>query len=228
MNADSRRRATSARIQVPHRAGRRISWIGEERLPFCFPLGVDARERGARQEHLAADLEASRRGASQRERDRFYRADVGRDVFASHTVAACRAADEAAVFIRQRDAESVDLQFRDVAHRRVTESRRPAQALVEGAEIVLVVGVVETEHRRDVLDGGKAVGRTAGHALRRRVGRHEVRILRLELLQFVEKAIEFRVGNLRAVVDVVLLFVMPNLRAQLVQAGEGIHRLRVR
>jgi hypothetical protein len=73
-----------------------------------------------------------------------------------------------------------------------------------------------------VLDRRKAFGRAAGHALRWRVGRDEIRILRLEPLQLVEEPIECLVRYLRTAVDVVLLFVVPDFLAQLLDALERI------
>ena len=102
-------------------------------------------------------------------------------------VAARGAAHEAAALVGQRDAEAVDLQLGDVGHRRVAKARAFAHALVEGAQLVLVVGVVETEHRADVLDGGETLGRRAGDALGRRVRGDEVGVLGLEPLELVQE-----------------------------------------
>ena len=47
------------------------------------------------------------------------------------------------------------------ADRRVAEAGALADALVERAQLVLVVGVVEAEHRHEVLDGREAFDRRA-------------------------------------------------------------------
>src|SRR5215203_4788132 len=96
------------RGQISHGAGRGIARIREQRLPFGFALGVDARERRARQVDLAADFDAPGGRAAERERNGADRPDVGGDVFPVHTVAASRAANETTVFVSQRNAEAVD------------------------------------------------------------------------------------------------------------------------
>ena len=147
-------------------------------------------------------------------RDPLDGADVGGHVFAAHAVAARRAALQHAVLVGQRDAEAVDLQLGDVVDRPVAEAGGAAQAFVEGAQVVFVVGVVEAEHRREVRDGREGFGGPAGDALRRRVGGDEIGMLRLERLQLVQQAIELGVGDLRAIVDVIEIFVAPDLSAQ--------------
>ena len=146
-------------------------------------------------------------------------ADVGRHVFAARAVAARRAAHEAAVLVGQRDAQAVDLQLGDVRRPAASPSAGAlAHALVERPQLLLVVGVVEAEHRREVFDGREALDRAAGDALRRRIGGDELGMLRLEPLELVQQAVELLVGDLGIVVDVVALFVVPDRVAQLVDA----------
>ena len=82
-----------------------------------------------------------------------------------------------AVLVGQRDAEAVDLELGDVGHRRVAQAGALAHALVEGAQLVVAVDVVEAEHRHGVLDGLEAVDGPAGHALGRRIGGDELRMI---------------------------------------------------
>ena len=125
-----------------------------------------------------------------------------------------------AVLVGERDAQAVDLQLGDVGDRR--RRRAPAapsrDALVEGAQLLLVVRVVEAEHRHEVLDRREALDRPPADALRRRIGGDEIRMLRLEPLELVQQPIELLVGDLGIVVDVVALFVMPDGIAQLARA----------
>ena len=130
------------------------------------------------------------------------------------------------VDVGQRDAQAVDLQLGDVGHGGVAHARALPDALVEGAQLVLVVGVVEAEHRRQVLDGREAFDRPSRDALRRRIGRDEIRMLGLEPLELVQQAVELLVGNLGVVVDVVALFVVADGVAELFQAFFGAdHRV---
>ena len=145
----------------------------------------------------------------------------GGHLFAARAVAARGAAHEAAVLVGQRDAQAVDLHLGDVRDRGVARARALAHALVERPQLLVVVGVVEAEHRREVLDGLEALDRTAGHALRRRIGGDEIGMLGLEPLELVQQPIELLVGDLRVVVDVVALFVMPDRVTQLADALFG-------
>ena len=70
---------------------------------------------------------------------------------------------------------------------------------------------------------GKAFGRSAADALSRGVDGDEVRVIALEILELAQQRIELGVGDLRRGVDVIALFVMADLLAELVDAGRGIH-----
>jgi hypothetical protein len=77
---------------------------------------------------------------------------VGGDVLAGRAVAAGRALDEAAALVAQRDGQAVDLELGDVAQLRGRlrggrQAQALADALVEGAQLVLVEDVAEREHR---------------------------------------------------------------------------------
>jgi hypothetical protein len=152
--------------------------------------------------------------------------------FAARAVAPCRATHEASTLVGEGDAQPVDLELGHVLDRGAGRACALADALVEGAELLFVVGVVETEHRLQMLDGRKPLRRAPGHPPRRRIGRDEVGILRFERFQFVEQPVEFRVGNLRIVVDVVTLFVVPDGLAQIANPRDEVlragHRSRER
>ena len=75
-----------------------------------------------------------------------------------------------------------------------------------------------------MLDGFESFDRTAGDALRRRVGGDEIRMFRLEPFQLVKQTVEFLVGDLRVGVDVVALFVVANPVAELFDALSRILR----
>src|SRR5262249_23648041 len=154
-------------LEIAHRPGGGIARIGKERLAFVLAFLVDALERTAREEDLAAHFDAAFRRTLERKWNRPYGAHVGRDVFAPGTVAARGAARESSVLVGQGDAEPVDLQFGDIRNNRVPQGGPPAYALIESAQLVFVVRVVETEHGTQVLDRRKAFRRTTGNALRR-------------------------------------------------------------
>ena len=114
----------------------------------------------------------------------------------------------------------------DVVDRRVPAACSLPDALVERPQLVLAVGVVEAQHRLKVLGGLEAFDRAAADALRRRVRRHQIRMLRLERLELLHQRIEGFVGDFRVVLDVVAVFVTTDLVAKFGDACDRIHRAR--
>ena len=156
-------------IEVPHGARRGVAGVRVERLAGPLLFLVDAFERVLGQEHLAANLDAAARPTCEGQGQRTDRPDVGSHVLAALAVTAGRAAHEAAVLVGQRDAEPVDLELADIGRGRGA-AQSSADPLVERAQLGLVVGVVEAQHRHRVPDRDEAFGRPAAHALRRRIG----------------------------------------------------------
>ena len=123
-------------------------------------------------------------------------------------VAACDAPHQPPVIVGQRDAESVDLELGHVVHGGISEAGPFTHPFVERAQLHLVIGVVETEHRRKVPDCRKGGGGCASHALGRGVLRDEVGMLGLEALELVEQAVECLIRDLGGIEDVVAVLVM--------------------
>ena len=93
-----------------------------------------------------------------------------------------------------------------------------AHPFVERLQLVIVVCVVETEHRREVLNGLEAGYGPSCDALRRRIGGDEVRVIRFELLELVKQAVELFVGDFGVAEDVIPLLVMADCVSQLANA----------
>src|SRR6185312_1381151 len=126
-------------------------------------LRVDPLEHFSRNVDLATDFHARGVRPSQLERDRTNGPDVRRDLFAADPVAPRRAANERPVLVGERQAQTVDLQLRDVVDLfgRLTGGREAAShARVELTELLFGVRVVEAEHRFRVLDRVEAGGGT--------------------------------------------------------------------
>ena len=147
-------------------------------------------------------------------------------VLTADAVATRGAAHQPSVRVGQRDAQTIDLELGDVGHG-IRGAKAAPHAVVEGAELRLVVGIVERQHRYSVLDGGKAFRRPPANALCRRVGRDQLGMLRFELAQLAQQRVEFGVRKFGRGVDVVELFVPANLGAKMVDAGGcRFHRSR--
>ena len=99
-------------------------------------------------------------------------------------------------------------------------------ALIEFAQFVDGIRVVEAEHGLGVRDRREAGGGTSTHPLRGRIGGDEVGMRGLEGGEFPHERVEFDVRDLGVVQDVVTLFVMTDQIAQLRDAIGGGHRSR--
>jgi len=88
-------------------------------------------------------------------------------------------------------------------------SESTARALLESSIAVSDLAAPRgNEVHCRVRHGGEPLGRPAAHALRGRVGRHEVRVGLLERSELPHQRVELGVGDLGVVVDVVALFVV--------------------
>jgi hypothetical protein len=74
-----------------------------------------------------------------------------------------------------------------------------------------------------VLDGRKSELHPAADASRRRILADEIGMLRLEADELLHQGVELAVGDLRSVQDVVALFVVPDLAAELFDPFGGSH-----
>src|SRR5262249_23493924 len=93
-------------IEVAHRACRRISGVGKERLTSPFSIAVHALECGSGQIDFAADFHSALWRAAQRERNRANGAHVSGNILPVYPVASRRAADQTSILVRERDAET--------------------------------------------------------------------------------------------------------------------------
>ena len=202
-------------IEEPDGARRGVAGVGEEGLARFLALPVDLAEGREREVDLAADLDLAvglddeRQGADG--------LDVAADVVAPDAVAARDGPGELALAIDDGDAEAVDLELGRVGD--VPAGEELAHALVELADLVLVVAVLDAHHRAAVDDGGEALDGLLADPLRRRFGRHEVGEAGLEVAELAHEAVELRVGDLGVVVDVVLALVVEDLPAQRLGPG---------
>jgi hypothetical protein len=98
-----------------------------------------------------------------------------------------------------------------------------ADAVVEGTQVLFRKGVVETQHGLCVLDGRKSELHAAAHASRGRVLTDQIGMLTLEAYELLHQRVELAVGDLGRVQDVVALFVVPDLAAELFDPFGGSH-----
>jgi hypothetical protein len=205
--------AERSRGRVPRVRGRLLA-LRDQSL-------VQLLEAAERQIDLAAHLEERRRDLTVSElhphRDRLDRPQVRRDILASYAVAARRAAYEDTVLVDQVDREPVDFRLRHV--RDVARAKPFADILVPLLERLVRRHFVERPHPRRVLDLLELLGRRRAHSLRRRLGRHQLRVRFLQRHELVVEAVVFGVRDLRIVEDVVAVEVV---REQVTELGHPL------
>ncbi len=228
-----RPRGGDSRIELTDGAGGGVARVGEGRLAGGRARLVQAREAGQRQVDLAAHLDHGRHRLvtikpAQTQGHGVDGAQVGGHVFADHAVAAGGAALEDPVAIDQRDGETVDLGFGDVAQGGLAEPVRLEQtavATVPGQQLVFVAGVGQRKHGLQVTPLRELLERLPADPLGRRVERAQLGIGVLELLQLVQQQVVVGVADLGLVEDIVEVAVAFDLAAQLGGAAGGCRRV---
>lgn len=119
-----------------------------------------------------------------------------------------------AVFVEQTDRQTVELGFAAVFdNRAISEqvARRQIQpfahAAVEIEQVLLLEGIAQAQHRHFMAYLTERRQCSPSHPLGRRLGCHQLRVLRLERLEFVEQAVVLRIGNAGFVEHVVAVVV---------------------
>ena len=129
--------------------------------------------------------------------------------------------------VLQGEREAVELELANVAGRLgggFGALQASGDAVGPGAELGLVVGVVEREHRARVGDLGEALFRLATHALGGGVGREEAGVLGFEGLEAVHGLVVLGIGPLGGVEHVVEVLVVAEVFAEsldLLFGGQG-------
>ena len=153
-------------------------------------------------------------------------AHVERHVLARGAVAARGCAHEGAILVGKRHAQAVDLELAGIGDAAGTECI--LGALEPRVKLIKIHGVVHGIHARHVRDRCKLLAHIAAHALGIAVGRHQIRIGRLNLLQLNEHFVESGIRDLGRIEHVVAVGMVVELMAQLGRArrrlGAGISR----
>ena len=129
----------------------------------------------------------------QAQRYRPDRPHISGNDFAGSAVSAGDTFAQHAVFVNERDTEPVDLELRLVIDR--LGSRKLCHPAMPIAQLLLRIGVLQTQHWALEPMRRKCLGRFATDALSRRIRSHEFGMLLLELLKLTHELVEFVVGN---------------------------------
>ena len=145
---------------------------------------------------------------------------VERHVLARCAIATCGGAHEGSVLVGKRHAQAVDLKLAGIGD--ATGTERILGTLEPRVEFVQIHGIVHGIHACHMRDRRKLLAHVAAHALGIAVGRHQVGVGRLDLLQLNEHFVEGGVRDLGRIEHVVAIGVVIELVAQLGRARGGL------
>lgn len=200
-------------------AGGGVARVGVAGEAFLLAVGVEFLEGGVGHDDFSAGFELGA-VAADFEGEAADGAGVGGDVFAFGAVAAGEGELEAAARVLGREGEAVEFEFGYVLEGFVAEE--VADALVEGAELGFVEGVVEAEHRGGVGEFDEAFAGGSTDALGGGVGGDERGVGLFEGLELAHEGVVLGVGELGLIEDVIEVFVVAEILAELLNfAHEG-------
>src|SRR5690606_8992071 len=143
----------------------------------------------------------------QAKRDRPYGANVGSDVLAGGAVAPCRSLHQYPVLVAQADRQAVEFQLGRIFDFLLRIQRFAATA-VESDDFVVGETIVNGEHGQGVLHLLELRQRRATDTLRGRVGRQQLGMGLLQLLQLAKQLVVFRVRN-GGIIEYVVRVIVP-------------------
>ena len=175
---------------------------------------------------LAVDAHVGERRLGQVHGNIFDGTHAERHVLARGAVAARGGAYEGAVLVCKRDAQAVDLELTGIGD--ATGAERILGAHEPRVKFVQVHGIVHGIHAGHVRDRRKLLAHVSAHALGVAVGRYQIGVGRLDLLELNEHFVECGIRDLGRIEHVVAIGVVVELVAQLGRArcrlGTGIGR----
>ena len=204
---------TLGRILQLERTAGGIAWIGERLKAVGLALAVHGLKGVERVHHLAPRLEVVGEVAVQAQRYGGYGLGVGRYVVAHTAVAACHCLHQLPVAVGEAYGHTVVLQLAGVAELLAVEQL--AGTRLKLLYLLYAVGIAQREHRQPVRHLAETFVHLAAHALGRRQGRGQLRVLPLEVLELAHHAVKLLVAHQRPVVHIILVVEPVEFRRQL-------------
>jgi hypothetical protein len=225
-----RPRGGDGRIEDAQAARRRVAWIGIGLLACLRLPAVKLLESVDGHIGLAADNQTFRgllRAVCTREGDAQGKsldcAQIRGYVLALHAVAPGCAKGKAAILVMQDHRQTVDLGLHNKGQLGVVGGQQPQGPIAPGAQLLGAEGIGQAEHGPWVPDGGELFPRLAAHPLGGRVGRAQLGVLSLQLLELAVQSIVGGVADDGVIEHVVTVVVVANLLPQLLDPLGGVH-----
>ena len=193
-------------IEVLDRPGARVARVHKRIITRFFTLGVDADELLERDVDLTTHLEHIRDViALQIERDGSDGADRVGDIIALGAVSSGERSDERSIFIADGECDAIDFGFageggawgcvEEIIRGGIARPQPLVHPLDPLTDLLLVVGVVDRQHRDRVGEGRESRDRVPPDASGGGVGVMELWVIRFEGFKLLEQQVKLRVGH---------------------------------
>ena len=213
------------RVQLAHRACRRIARVGKSLATGCQLALVELFQIGPHHVHLATYLDHRRHlgRSGQRQRDLANGADVVRHVLAHLAITACGGLHQHAILVAQVHGQAVKLGLGHIFDgcSGLIQAQLLAHALVKGdGARSLVVGLgLDAEHGHGMAHRCQAIQHRTDHTLRGRVRRDECGIGTFKCFELLVDAVVLAVGHRGGVQHIVFVRPLVELRTQCGRLG---------
>ncbi len=206
-------------IELSQASRRGVARVGEKGFAGARPGLVHLLEAIEGEVNLAPNLNASfGRALPEAQRNVAHGPEVHRHVLTDGSIAARRTHHEKLILVGERDGDAINLELRGVARLCNVVARYPHQPLFPGAQLLVVEGIGEREHRPDVLVFGKLALGLCTDPQSWRIRRYALRKISLQLLELAKELVVRGVRDRRTIQNVVVVGCAVEQAAQLAGA----------
>ena len=185
-------------IKLPQRARSRISGVRKKLFTLQFHSGIQLFKAGLGHIDLATNDQLGRR-IVQHHRNGANGLQIFRNIFANDTITTGRASHENTIFILQRNRQTVNLRLNCKLCARIS-SRNTLDKLLQ---LIHRENILQTHERYCVRNFLELTQRFTTNAFCGRVGRCQFRMRHLQVFQFPQKAVIFKIRHLRIIQHII-------------------------
>ena len=217
------------RVQLTQTAGRRIARVRKGFATALRLTGIQRLKARFGHKHFTAHLKHLRPAlALQLERYIADGAHVAGDVFTGTAITTRGTTNQQAVLVTQADSQSIKFRLAAVmnfgtAAKQITalHAQTGLNAAIKRAQVLFFKCVTQTQHGHFMAHFTEGTECLSPDTLRGRLRSNQLRVLRLERLQFTKQSVVFRVGDAGFIQHVIAVVVRVEFCTQLLDALGG-------
>ena len=167
----------------------------------------------------------------QPQRNRAYGAHIRGHILARFTIATGRCLHQNTLLITQINRQPIEFDFHRIFNGyTVRNPQTIAHPCIKGLHFARAKGIGQRQHRHGMTNFVKLRQRRTADTLGRRIGGHQLGMLRFKLRQFTKQRVILSIGDARRIVDIVSGVVCIKFSAQFGNALliRGAHRVGLR